>query len=70
MEYKWIVFKKLDSFTADPFLHGDKYDMQKVSFMFLKEMLNQTWDITKPLSVLDFCALSDLKFTLLQSIIF
>ena len=57
------------SFTLDPFFHAGCYYVQEPSSMFLEQAIRQTFDLSKPLNVLDLCAAPGGKTTLIQSIV-
>ena len=61
--------KQRPSFTLDPLFHAGAYYVQEASCMFLEQALKQTFDLTKPLKVLDLCAAPGGKSTLIQTII-
>ena len=61
--------KQRPSFTLDPLFHAGAYYVQEASSMFLEQALKQTFDLTKPLKVLDLCAAPGGKSTLIQTII-
>ena len=44
------------SFTFDPLFHAGCYYVQEASSMFLELALKQTFDLSKPIKVLDLCA--------------
>lgn len=57
------------SFTFDPLFHAGCYYVQEASSMFLEQVLKQTVDLSKPISVLDLCAAPGGKSTHLQSLL-
>ncbi|MCD2421459.1 RsmF rRNA methyltransferase first C-terminal domain-containing protein [Niabella pedocola] len=57
------------SFTFDPLFHAGCYYVQEASSMFLEQALQQTVDLTQPLTILDLCAAPGGKTTHLQSLI-
>ncbi len=57
------------SFTFDPLFHAGCYYVQEASSMFLELALKQTFDLSKPIKVLDLCASPGGKSTHIQSLI-
>jgi NOL1/NOP2/sun family putative RNA methylase len=61
--------KERPSFTLDPLFHAGAYYVQEASSMFLEEVMKQTCELNKDISVLDLCAAPGGKSTLIQSLI-
>jgi 16S rRNA C967 or C1407 C5-methylase (RsmB/RsmF family)/NOL1/NOP2/fmu family ribosome biogenesis protein len=57
------------SFTIDPLFHAGAYYVQEASSMFLCTALQQSCDLSQPLTVLDLCAAPGGKSTLIQSLL-
>jgi len=56
-------------FTADPLFHAGVYYVQEASSMFVAEALQQTTNLSEPLTVLDLCAAPGGKSTLLAAML-
>ncbi len=57
------------SFIADPLWHAGAYYVQEASSMFVEQCLEQFYDLSRPLKVLDLCAAPGGKSTLIQSLL-
>lgn len=56
-------------FTLDPDFHAGAYYVQEASSMFLRQAVEQSNDLSRPLNVLDLCAAPGGKSTLLADLL-